>query len=153
MEKQNKTSPTSELASAAFATIGWIELFVSVVAFILELYIVAFFFAIGSMVMATVIRMVRNHKRAYDAEQGFPPAAGPTPEVLARNKRVRLGMQILGGLVVVLAIVFAGGDYLRSTAPIFDDGLLKALAFIGWSLALVVQSNRLQVEAPAPAIG
>ncbi len=149
MAQRNQQAPTTELASAAFATIGWIELTVSVILFLLELYLPSFFFAVGSMIMASVIMAVRKKKREYDEEMGRPPLPGPSAATVERNKKLRVGLLSVAVVFIVLSLVFASAGILRSTAPLFTDSILKAIAFVGWALALTVQSNRLMVSEAA----
>lgn len=148
VEQKNEQTAAKEFASVAFATVGWIELSVSVVLFLLELYLPSFFFAVGSMVMAGVIMLVRKNKRKYDLEMGRLPAPGPSEAVIQRNKRARILLLVLSGISVIASLIWIGGGMMSSPLPLFTEPFLKALVFVGWSVTLVVQANRLEVSPP-----
>jgi len=140
LERSKKPSAHSgEWAAHAFVFMGWLDMSVSVVLLLLGLYLPAFFFSVGSMVISSVINVTRQHKIRHELESGRPAPPPPSEEMLSRWQKIRRAALVTSGIVMLAGI----GFIIYAVAQVGSfDAYMRGAAVVALSGALALISNR-----------
>lgn len=130
--RQSDPSPGRNLGQIAFSVMGWVELTVSVITFILDVYIAAVAFGLAAIFMTLIATQVKRQRYDLPGNRDRRPAR-PAIQRSGTAYWVQLG---LAAALIVTAVVFL----LLKNYPF-------AAVFVIWALAFSLFAHRAALPA------
>jgi hypothetical protein len=116
---------------AALRFMGWLELFVSLVLLVVQVPLIALFFALASVFMGSLALWINNRGEWYDRELGVWQTDDSPPPALEFTTRTALtGLVCLGLLAGAGVLLLTGGP------------TVTALVLVVWAVSIGIQMTR-----------
>ncbi|GAB4483260.1 MAG: hypothetical protein Kow00124_32590 [Anaerolineae bacterium] len=144
MSSQNQSPPQSQSnpGYAALSIMGWAELAVSLILFLLEVYPTAMLFALASIVLGFTANQIRFRHADYRGHlRGQPAVVPPVDDATRRRNRViHAALLILGAAALGLSVLY-----------IMRREGMQAFLMAQWAVALAILAARFRFPAAAKA--